>query len=89
MLERYGLKFEWDEKNNLDHLAKHGIEFSVAIEVFAAPRKELEDNRWSYGEDRFKVIGSLKNGEQVVVIYTLRGDVIRIISARRAWRDGL
>ena len=78
--------FEWAESKNAANVAKHGISFEDAIQVFDDQYKELKDRRWEYGEDRFKVIGKMGEKE-VVVIYTLRDDVIRIISARSAGRD--
>jgi uncharacterized DUF497 family protein len=55
-----------------------------AIEMFKHPLLSLEDNREHYGEERWLGIGWIKN-MMGVVIYTERtGDVIRIISARKA-----
>ena len=46
------------------------------------PRRSL-DNREDYGEDRYVIIGLVKN-RLLFVAYTMRGKVIRIISARGA-----
>lgn len=86
MFERYGLKFEWDESKNESNKASHGIDFHAATEVFRPGRLEVEDKRYHYGENRFKIIGKI-GAEEVVVIYTMRDEVYRIISARPAWRD--
>lgn len=43
----------------------------------------VQDRRWDYGEDRYRVLGMIE--ERVyIVVYTVRGSVIRIISARKA-----
>ena len=42
-----------------------------------------QDNRWDYGEDRYQLLGTIEH-RVFVVVYTVRGDVIRIISARKA-----
>lgn len=44
-----------------------------------------QDHRWDYGEDRFEMLGEI-DGRVFIVIYTLRGNTIRIISARKANR---
>jgi len=77
-------KFEWDTLKNKSNLDKHGIDFIQAKEVFKDENKiETPDNRYDYGEQRFKIVG--KAIDLVLsVIYTMRGAVIRIISARAA-----
>ena len=46
-------------------------------------RIEKFDGRESYGEDRFVTIG-LFDGNELTVVYTTRGNAVRIISARKA-----
>lgn len=82
-----GLTFEWDEDKAQRNLDKHGITFAGALAVFQDPRRiERSDLRWDYGEERVQVIGQSK-GRVLFVVYTRRGDVIRLISARRANRN--
>lgn len=76
--------FEWDEGKRQSNLAKHYIDFRDAIRVFAGPVFETTDSR--RGEDRIVAIGSVENVE-VVVVYVIRGQRRRIISARRAHRN--
>ena len=78
--------FEWDETKNAANVAKHGISFQAASRVFGRSRLRFEDNRRDYGERRFRVIAML-GGEEIAVIYTERGETLRIISARRARRN--
>ena len=54
------------------------------MQVFGdAMRIEKFDGREPYGEDRFITIG-LFDGNELAVVYTLREDTVRIISARKA-----
>lgn len=78
------MRFEWDENKNDDNIAKHGLDFEDASEVFDAPMLVALDNRADYGEDRWIGIGFLEQ-RVVVTVYTFRGSqVTRIISMRKA-----
>lgn len=80
------LNFEWDPDKARTNLDKHGVPFDEALAVFLdANRLESYDGREDYGEDRFITIGLVEDFE-LAVAYTLRGDTIRIISARKATR---
>jgi len=60
------------------------VSFTAATRVFEDTfRVDWEDVREDYGEERYVTIGMV-NAEVLSVAYTLRGDVIRMISARRA-----
>lgn len=77
--------FEWDEKKELLNIKKHdGISFSYAARVFLdSKRIEKIDEEHSEFEERFNAIGCVDR--ILFVVFTERkGDVIRIISARRA-----
>ena len=79
--------FEWNEAKREANLVKHGVDFVDALEVFADPlRMERIDRRREYHEERHQVVGSV-GGHVVFVVYTLRGQVRRMISARRASRN--
>ena len=80
------MAFVWDEKKAASNLLKHGIEFGFATRVFKDPNQfEWPDDRVEYGEERFNVVG-LVDGSDILVTYTMRGDDIRILSARMANR---
>jgi uncharacterized DUF497 family protein len=79
------MEFEWDENKNRANKIKHGLDFREATEVFDHPGLIYRQSKRDYGEDRFSVIG-LANGRVVFVVYTTRGHVYRIISARSASR---
>ena len=79
------MDFEWDEAKRLANLKKHGVDFAD-IEEFGWDVAFLEpDNNSEYGEDRFIALGPFR-GKIHVVIFTLRGQMTRIISARNAER---
>jgi len=78
--------FEWDEGKRLLNLEKHGIDFALAQRIFAGPTIEAMDNRRDYGEERIGAFG-LAEREVLFVVYTWRGSIRRLISARRAGND--
>ncbi len=76
--------FEWDEDKAAQNDAKHGVTFEAARDVFKDPFAiEQIDDRENYGEERFIIIG-MASGRLLTVVYTMRGEFIRIISARGA-----
>ncbi|MBF2055782.1 MAG: BrnT family toxin [Cyanobacterium sp. T60_A2020_053] len=76
-------EFEWDEQKNIKNQEKHGIRFEDAIPVFDNDMLIEIDNRFDYGEIRCKAIGKTI-AVYFTVIYTERGEKIRIISARKS-----
>jgi uncharacterized protein len=75
------MPFEWDEAKRLGNIEKHGIDFIRAQRIFDGP---VLVRRLAYGdEDRWIAIG-LVDVREIAVVYTIRGEAIRIISARRA-----
>jgi uncharacterized DUF497 family protein len=76
--------FEWDERKNLMNLAKHGIDFGDAIEVFYEQITLRRSDR--NNEERWITVG-LSENRLIAVVFTRQADVIRIISARRARKN--
>ena len=77
--------FEWDQAKSEENLAKRGFDFAYASRIFDGDVLEWEDTRRDYGETRIAAIGEVDN-EIYVVVYTMRGEVLRMISARPASR---
>lgn len=77
--------FEWDENKRQANLEKHGIDFADLEPIFGDRVVEQADNRQDYGETRTILLGTLDD-IILVVVYTWRGSVRRIISARREER---
>jgi uncharacterized protein len=79
------MEFEWDEAKRLANLDKHGIDFIDIPEIFDGDIVTFEDDRYSYGEQRFVTFGLLQG--RVIAVHTERGEAIRIISARKATKN--
>ena len=79
-------EFEWDEAKNQANIRKHGIDFNDVPELFKHPVITSPDVREDYGEQRWISVGMLRTTVLVVVHTKRYGDVIRIISARKATR---
>jgi uncharacterized protein len=76
--------FEWDQAKAAANYKKHGVRFEHAVGVFEDPFALIElDESEEYGEDRFLLTGRAAGGI-LVVVYTERGERVRIISAREA-----
>lgn len=77
-------RFEWDDEKARANLAKHKVSFETACGVFgdANAIDELDD-RLDYDEERSNRTG-LVAGRLLTVTYTVRGEHVRIISARKA-----
>ena len=80
------MKFKWDEAKRRINLTRHGIDFADVARVFDGLTADVADDRYDYGERRLFTLGLL-NGEVVAVSYTQTGDIIRLITARRATRN--
>ena len=77
------LQFEWDEEKDRVNQEKHGISFETASYVFQDEFYiEMYDFEHSVEEDRYIAIG--KVGDLLFVVFTERGERIRLISARAA-----
>ena len=74
---------EWDDNKNVANIKKHGISFETAALVFADDNRiEYYDKLHSIDEDRYVVLGCVHG--ILYVVYTMRGESARIISARMA-----
>jgi uncharacterized protein len=82
------MRFEWDEGKNRRNLAKHKISFENAKLVFDDPQVLADRDREVDEEERWQAVGIIGGSIAVLVAFTYRedegGEVIRIISARKA-----
>lgn len=76
------MRISFDAGKRLSNIAKHGIDFDTAQEVFDHPSIEIPDRRFDYGEDRFRTIGHLR-GRIAMVVWTADAGGRRIISMRK------
>ena len=75
---------EWDEDKAASNRRKHGIDFDEAIEVFYGESLIRGSDRKK--EERWLAIGETE-GRVIAVVFTWRGDTLRIISARAARKN--
>lgn len=79
------MNFEWDEKKASRNLAKHGVSFDEAATAFHDPIYiDFFDPEHSEDEHRYIRVGCSKQRRVLVVSYTERDGVTRLISARPA-----
>ena len=79
------LTFEWDAQKAAKNVVKHGVSFTEAETVFGDPLGRITaDRRHSIGEKRYALLGLSNAGRLLAVMFTERGEAIRLISARRA-----
>ena len=81
------LRFEWDERKAVANAKKHGVSFEEARSVFFDERARLiDDPDHSEDEERFALLGVSGSLRLLLVCHCYRtaGNVIRIISARKA-----
>jgi uncharacterized protein len=80
------MAYQWDKNKAASNLNKHGIDFADAVSVFSDDLSTtVNDER--FDEERFITIGIDAFSRVLVVVYTLRGNEIRLISARTATRS--
>ncbi|TPP10338.1 BrnT family toxin [Rhizobium glycinendophyticum] len=73
----------FDPEKRRKALDERGLDFLRADEVFAQRHVTVADTRRDYGEKRYITIGLL-DGRMVVMVWTERGDDVRMISMRKA-----
>lgn len=78
------MKFTWDPIKSQACFQERGFDFEYVVACFFDPNHIVkQDHRWDYGEDRFQLYGMI-DGRLFLVVYTVRGSVNLIISARKA-----
>jgi hypothetical protein len=79
------LLFEWDPNKAKENLEIHGVSFDEAGTAFRDTLSlAIYDPLHSEEEDRFVLLGNSYKDRLLVVVHTVRGDNIRLISARKA-----
>ena len=79
------MKFEWDPDKNARNIKSRGLDFDLATAFEWHTALVIEDTRRDYGEPRLRAMGLIIN-RLYVLVFTPRGEFIRIISLRRANR---
>jgi len=78
------MNFEWDEAKSEVCFIERGFDFAYAARAFFDPSRIVhDDTRYSYGEERYQLMGMIEE-RLFVIVYTPRHEATRIISARKA-----
>jgi uncharacterized protein len=88
--------YEWDEAKSASNREKHGVSFEEAATVFGDPLYvDFYDPDHSVDEHRYLIMGQSTAGRLLIVSYTEKDEVVRLISARevtsserRAYEEG-
>jgi len=78
---------EFDQKKAASNLKKHGVSFDEAASALLDPMALVREDEDAKDELRFLLVGMSNNGHLLTVCYTLRVEVIRLISARLATKN--
>lgn len=80
-----GIQFEWDDQKALANVRKHNVSFERACEAFFDPfLYVVDEDEYAGNELREKIIGIARDWRILYVVYVMRDDRIRVISARDA-----
>lgn len=77
------MEIEFDPDKRLATLQMRGVDMEDVPLVFAGPTLTIPDDRQNYGEKRYITIGLLRR-RMVIIVWTPRGAIYRIISMRKA-----
>jgi uncharacterized DUF497 family protein len=80
-----GIAFEWDRRKDSANWRKHRVGFADASTVFDDPFSiTIPDPDHAIDEERFVIVGMSSKRSLLIVVHTIRGGRIRLISARSA-----
>ncbi|MGH7068091.1 MAG: BrnT family toxin [Acetobacteraceae bacterium] len=80
------MQTEFDLDKDAANRAKHGVPLAAGLFVLESRIGEVVDSRRDYGEERMNAFGFIE-GRLFVCTYTMRGEICRIISVRKASRQ--
>jgi uncharacterized protein len=76
-------QFDWDEGNEDKNEIRHGVGRAECEQVFFnRPLVRGKDEKHSRQENRFYALGRTDAGRELFIVFTVRGDLLRVISAR-------
>ena len=82
------MRFEWDPRKAASNIDKHGVSFTLAMEVWDDPLHVVVPDRTVAGEERWHAIGSVDGMALLIVVHSYldeaEEEIIRIIGARPA-----
>jgi uncharacterized DUF497 family protein len=77
------MKIEFDSTKSDKNIRERAISFDLAAKFDLQTAKIWQDTRKDYGEERFIALGYIEK-RLFSMVFTVRGDVLRIISLRKA-----
>ena len=81
------MRYAWDPRKAASNARKHGVSFAEAATTFRDPlAMTYPDPDHSSDEERFITLGTSTRGRLLFVAHADYGDLVRIISARKATR---
>ena len=81
------MESEWDPAKARANFTKHGVRFADAVTALEDDSALTIRDLSSEDEERWVTMGVDASGRLLVVVYTWRGERVRLISARQATRD--
>jgi uncharacterized DUF497 family protein len=81
------MQIVWDPEKARENRRKHGVAFPDAEIVLFDPHAITREDELAEDEQRFATVGLDALGRVLVVVYTYRGETVRLISARKATRN--
>ena len=82
-----GIEFEWHGEKAAENLHKHDINFETACELFFDPFLVPLPDQYADDELREAVIGMTEGWQLLYVVYTIREERVRLISARHVTKQ--
>ncbi len=79
------VEITFDPEKNARNLRERNLSFELAAEFDFENAVTTEDTRQDYGEPRFRSLGWI-DSEMYALVFTVRGEVLRVISLRKANR---
>ncbi len=78
------MNYQWDPHKADVNIRKHDVDFADAVGVFEDESALWQEDAGDFGEERYIALGADFLGRILVVVFTFRDDILRIISARKA-----
>lgn len=82
-----GIEFEWHDEKAAENLRKHDINFETVCELFFDPFLVPLPDQYTDNELREAVIGMTDGWQLLYVVYTIREERVRLISARHVTKQ--
>jgi len=81
------MSYEWDPAKAERNLGKHGVYSADAVAVFEDEQVLWREDVGNWEEDRFVAVGTDHLGRVRTIVFTIRGESVRLISARLATKQ--